>query len=105
MTELYSLGLGVGTQNSNGDWLEVFYPAPLLAPDAATATAIAEFTGYSGGNQAITLDANECNTLADALQIAGNSEQAAIASRFFHSKRPLVVTLLASDEAPSSVPE
>ena len=26
---LYSFGLGIGTQNNNGEWLEVFYPKPL----------------------------------------------------------------------------
>ena len=47
MTTLYSLGLGVGTQNAKGDWLEVFYAAPLLNPSAKTATAIAKVVGYS----------------------------------------------------------
>ena len=28
MTALYSLGLGVGTQNGKNEWLEVFYPRP-----------------------------------------------------------------------------
>lgn len=105
MTQLYSLGLGVGTHNSKGEWLEVYYPAPLLNPDAATAQAVAQAVNYAGGNQAIALDVAATGTLAEALEKAGNSEQAAIASNFFHSKRPLVVTLLETDAAPVSVPE
>ncbi|MFT6757909.1 MAG: 2,3,4,5-tetrahydropyridine-2-carboxylate N-succinyltransferase, partial [Chitinophagales bacterium] len=27
---IFSLGLGVGTKNSSGEWLEVFYPAPVI---------------------------------------------------------------------------
>ena len=29
----FAFGLGVGTRNSKGDWLEVFFPRPILAPD------------------------------------------------------------------------
>ena len=28
----FAFGLGVGTQNSKGEWLEVFFPLPLLSP-------------------------------------------------------------------------
>lgn len=30
MSECFSLAIGVGTQNTAGDWLEVYYPQPLL---------------------------------------------------------------------------
>lgn len=105
MTEVYSLGLGIGTQNSQGQWLEVYYPSPVLKPDTATAQAVSQVMNYSGGNEAVTLSADATVALADALEKAGNQEQAAIASRMYHSKRPLVATLLATDTAPSSVPE
>ena len=32
MSECFSLAFGIGTQNSAGEWLEVFYPQPLLNP-------------------------------------------------------------------------
>lgn len=105
MSALYSLGLGVGTRNSKGDWLEVFYPQPLLNPDPAVAAAIANTLGYSDGNQAITIDSAKLDTLATALEAAGAPEQAALARSFHSSKRPLVATLLATDAAPTSVPE
>jgi 2,3,4,5-tetrahydropyridine-2-carboxylate N-succinyltransferase len=105
MTKLYSLGLGVGTQNLNDEWLEVFYSQPLLNPAEATAQAIAEAVGYSGGNQAFQLDVDGMQPLAEALEAAGDDQQAAIARAFIHSKRPLVATLLAEDAAPASVPE
>lgn len=105
MTQLYSLGLGVGTQNVNGDWLEIFYPSPLLQPTAATAQAVASILGYSGGNQAITLSTDQAVKLAEALNAAGDLTQAAIARQLGNSQRPLVATLLETDAGPSSVPE
>ncbi|MCP8898620.1 2,3,4,5-tetrahydropyridine-2,6-dicarboxylate N-succinyltransferase [Gilvimarinus xylanilyticus] len=105
MTDLYSVGLGVGTQNSKGEWLDVFYPAPLLAPDANTAKALADTLDYNGGNQIIALSNEQAKTLAQALSAAGNSEQAAVAESLSDSQQPLVATLLAQDEAPASVPE
>ncbi len=105
MTTLYSLGLGVGTQNSKGDWLEVFYAAPLLNPAAETAAAIAKIVGYSEGNQAITINHEQADEIAEALAAVGDSAQAALATHLTSSDRPLVVTLLATDASPSSVPE
>lgn len=105
MTKLYSLGLGVGTNNNKGEWLEVFYPQPLLNPEPAVADAVAEILGYEGGNQALALDSAKIEPLAAALENAGNAELAAIVKSFQHSKRPLVATLLETDDAPASVPE
>lgn len=105
MAQLYSLGLGIGTTNSKGEWLEIYYPAPLLNPDGKTSDAVCQALGYSEGNQAIALDRGKLEKLAVALDEAGNSELAGLARRFQDSKRPTVATLLASDEAPASVPE
>ncbi len=104
MSKLFSIGLGVGTQNSKGEWLEVFYPQPLLNPSDAVATAIADSLGYTGGNQAIALESAQLDALASALDTT-DAEQAAIVRSFANSQRPLVATLLADDAAPSSVPE
>lgn len=105
MTKLYSIGLGVGTQNKINDWLDVFYAAPLLNPDVATATAIATFFNHQTGNHTYNLTPEKATTLASVLIKAGNNEQAAIASSFVKSLRPLVVTVLTEDLAPASVPE
>lgn len=105
MTELYAIGFGVGTQNANGEWLEVFYPQPTLNPSAAVAQAIAEALNYQGGNQAIALENAQLAPLAKALEAAGDSEQAAVVTSLQDSKRPLVAAVLSEDAAPSSVPE
>ncbi|UTF60491.1 2,3,4,5-tetrahydropyridine-2,6-dicarboxylate N-succinyltransferase [Gilvimarinus sp. DA14] len=105
MTELYSVGLGVGTKNRKDEWLEVFYPAPELNPDQATAKALSDVLDYQGGNQVIELTVDTCQRLAEALNAAGNIDQAQVALQLTASARPLVATVLASDAAPESVPE
>ncbi|MEZ5528517.1 MAG: 2,3,4,5-tetrahydropyridine-2,6-dicarboxylate N-succinyltransferase [Porticoccaceae bacterium] len=105
MTALYSFGLGIGTQNNNGDWLEVYYPQPLLNPSEKVVNAAKSALDYTGGNQAIALDATKLDKLAEALKNAGADDQAAIAEQLKQSARPAVATLLAADEAPASVPE
>jgi 2,3,4,5-tetrahydropyridine-2,6-dicarboxylate N-succinyltransferase len=105
MTNLYALGLGIGTQNSKGDWLEVFYASPLLKPSIATVDAFAKVLGYQGGNKAIVITNKQSSDIAHALEAAGDSQQAALARKCSDTKRPLAVTLLASDAAPSTVPE
>ncbi len=105
MSNLYSFGLGVGTHNSKGQWLEVYYPKPLLNPTAALAAAANEALGYSGGNQAIALDNSQLAALAAALEAAGEADQATLARSLQESQRPLVATLLSEDAAPASVPE
>ena len=50
MSKLFSLGFGVGTNNNKGEWLEVFYPQPLLNPSEAIASAVSEVLGFTGGN-------------------------------------------------------
>lgn len=102
---LYSFALGVGTQSSKGDWLEVYYPQPLLTPDAKLVEAVADALQYQGGNQNIILDEDKLGALAAALTDSGFTEQAELAQQFSGSRKPLVAVLLETDESPQSVPE
>ncbi len=95
----FAFGLGVGTQNSRGEWLEVFFPEPVINPSAALAAAAAT----AGNDRA--LDADALDALGMALTEAGETAQAELAARFAGSDRPVVAVLLAKDEAPASVPE
>ena len=95
----FAFGLGVGTHNSRGEWLEVFFPAPLINPPAAVAAAVANCDSDTA------LDAAALDALKDALEAAGASEQAAIAAQFADSEQPVVAVLLQKDAAPANVPE
>ncbi len=101
---LFSLAFGVGTQNRQGDWLEVFYAQPLLQPAGELVDAIAPLLGYAGGNQAIAITTTQAAQLADALKPL-DTAQHALLTRLAESQRPLLVTLLAEDAALTSTPE
>lgn len=101
----FALGFGIGTQDSSGNWLEVYYPAPQLHPDRALIDALRAVLGCSAGNQLIALDATAWRKLADALSQSNQSEAATLADQLAGSQRPGCVMLLAEDSAPTTVPE
>ena len=101
---LFSIAFGVGTQNRQGNWLEVFYAQPLLKPSEQLVAAVAPVLGYSAGNQAIALSKAQAAELANALKDI-DSAQAALLTRLAESQKPLVATLLAEDAALTSTPE
>jgi 2,3,4,5-tetrahydropyridine-2-carboxylate N-succinyltransferase len=101
---LYAIGIGVGTHNSQGDWLEVYYPQPLLNPDSGLVAALAGI-GYQQGNMTVALDNADIPALSDALSAAGAEELAATIAGMASSTRPLVAVVLAEDSAPATVPE
>jgi len=101
---LFSLAFGVGTQNRQGSWLEVFYAQPLLHPSGELVAAIAPLLNYEGGNQAVTINTTQAAQLADAIKPL-DTAQHALLTRLAESQRPLVVTLLAEDAALTSTPE
>ncbi len=103
-TTLFSLAFGVGTQNRQGAWLEVFYAQPLINPSAELVAAIAPVLGYPGGNQAITFNVDLAYKLAEAAKSV-DATQAALLTRLAESQKPLVATLLSEDATLTSTPE
>lgn len=103
-TSLYALGIGVGTQNTAGEWLEVFYPRPLLNPASELSGAL-DTLDYAGGNAVLALKAAQLSGLSAALDVAGESALAESVRQMGASSRPLLATILATDTAPESVPE
>ncbi|MDR9468937.1 2,3,4,5-tetrahydropyridine-2,6-dicarboxylate N-succinyltransferase [Marinospirillum sp.] len=103
--QLFACGLGVGTQNTQGEWLEVFYPHPLLNPDTDVTQALIDATGYEGGNQVLSIPADRLEALSEALDAANRLDLAVIAQQLKRSHRPLVVNMLAEDTVPESLPE
>ena len=95
-----AFALGVGTQNSKNEWLEVFYQKPVFQP-ATDLVEAAKAAGYTSGNQAIELNAEKLETLSAAL----TGEQAALAKTLTASKAPTVLVVLESDEPSQSTPE
>lgn len=97
---LYALGLGVGTQNSQGQWLEVFYPAPRLNPSSTLCDALLQNFGSAGSH---AMSGAQAASLADKLT-AADAELAGTLKTLSRAERPLVAVLLAEDAAPADVP-
>ncbi|MEM1111014.1 MAG: 2,3,4,5-tetrahydropyridine-2,6-dicarboxylate N-succinyltransferase [Pseudomonadota bacterium] len=95
----FAFGLGVGTHNSQGEWLEVYFANPILAPSPELAAAAAGLD-----NEAV-LDADQIRALAGALREAGEHEQSELAERLQDSAAPVTAVLLTEDAAPTTVPE
>ena len=95
----FAFALGTGTHNSQGEWLEVYFPQPIMAPDTALLRALGDI------DNAATLSAQDMAALAARLESAGAQEQAALARQLQESQGPLVAVLLETDTAPNSVPE
>jgi len=99
---LYALGIGVGTKNAAGDWLEVFFPAPLFDLDDALPGALAS-AGYGAGVH--PLDAASLDALGKLFASAGHPESWSHCETMASSQRPAVLVILAEDAPPASVPE
>ena len=95
-----AFALGVGTQNKNSEWLEVFYQKPVFQPSADLLSA-AKAAGYQGGNQAIELDSAKLEALTNQL----SGEQAELAKTLATSSAPTVLVVLESDEQSTTTPE
>lgn len=101
----FSLAIGIGSKNQKGDWLEVFYPKPLLNPEAKLLEAISGLIDYQGGNTSIELDSKTCHALEDLFVHLDEKELATMMLSLEESSQPRVVTILATDDAPTSTPE
>jgi len=98
-----ALGLGLGTKNSTGDWLETFYPKPLYQPDAALVEQVRAALGLASGNSTLELNNEQLDKLAQlSSQASGIAE---LAASFQNSKRPAVIVIIESDETATSTPE
>ena len=102
---LYSLAFGIGTKDSADNWLECYYPAPILAPEANLQQAILPVLEYSGGNQSIELDQQQINQILDNFGASQNQEQIDLLSNLTLIKKPIVICILENDSSPTSVPE
>lgn len=98
---LHSLGIGLGTRNSRGEIIEVYYPIVLREPDPAFAAAVAAASAYAGANAACALAPAAASSLVPlAPQSVQDTLRALTAAR-----QDLTVMFIAQDSAPASIPE
>jgi 2,3,4,5-tetrahydropyridine-2-carboxylate N-succinyltransferase len=95
----FALGLGIGTRDSKGRWLEVFFPQPLTGVDPGVAEAVRPYSS------ADALSDDAASALVAALRDCGEHAAAELAGRLGDASRPMACVLLDSDAPPASVPE
>lgn len=99
---MYSFAFGIGTKNLNGDWLEVYYPAPLFKPERELMSQVSSVLSYQGGNMNINLEPDAIIILAATLN---NPEQKALLEKMKDSVNPCIATFIESDSELTSTPE
>ena len=89
----------MGTRNSRREWLEVYFPRPILIPPSQL-VALAEDSDSES-----VLDESRLRQLQQDLAAAGEADLAAFAGRLRDSGRSGVLVLLREDAPPRNVPE
>jgi 2,3,4,5-tetrahydropyridine-2-carboxylate N-succinyltransferase len=102
----FAFGIGIGTQSSAGDWLEVYYNKPLLNPSEQLVKAVGECLDYEvGSDAAIEICQEQLKALEVALLSIDEEQQAEVIEMLKGTSQPMVITILATDSAPASTPE
>ena len=96
-SSLYAFGLGIGTRNAKGEWLEVYFPTPLLNPPDALIQQLAPLLGYTEGNHWITVE----GAAKDALSRLNDET----IQTLVRSPKPLIAVFLGQDLPPEGVPD
>lgn len=101
----FSIALGTATKNRDGKIIEAFFPTPALNPSEELVKAVAAVVSYKEGNQSIEVTPAQCADLAVAFEAAGDEKSAQFAAKASQSSQTLVLVILATDTAPTSVSE
>ena len=97
MGSLHGFGLGIVSENAQGEPLDTFYPQPLTEVSGGVAALLEGVTGR--------LDNAQLTELASGLKAAGDDTLAQLAQQLTHASQPVVATTLADNSAPTSVEE
>ena len=99
MSNIFAMALGCGSKNRDDQWLEVFYPDPVINPDSKLVDVVSEEVGYEGGNAALELTHRQIQHLAREWREAGFEHEASYAVAFQESERPVVLTILKATQS------
>jgi len=97
-----AIGLGVGSKNANGEWLETLFPSPIYQPARDVATSLREALSLEAGNQTATLSKESLQTLADTHALG---ELSVLAEQLTNSERPVALVIIEEDTTATSTPE
>ncbi len=106
---MFAFGLGIGTINTKGDWLEVLYPVLELNPAKEVVEQIRSMSDNQSGRWTGTPDAGQLGRLAEVLQGAGLDAAAERTRQLARSpvggRQRLIILMLEEDGPSASTPE
>ena len=101
-----ALGLGIGTKNAKGDWLDTYFPAPIYQPSAELVSSVRAKLSLAAGNATLALSSAQLGALA-AVDHAGLAKLAdSLKSKLKDTaQQAAVLVIIETDETASSTPE
>jgi 2,3,4,5-tetrahydropyridine-2-carboxylate N-succinyltransferase len=103
MSSLYTFGIGVGTKNARGEWLEVYYPAPLVNLDPKMSRVIRSVFSDLGSD--IEPSPEQLASLVSALESNNFNELASIIKTLQTTNKCIVAVLQDKNLSPKTVPQ
>ena len=103
MSSLYNFGIGVGTKNARGEWLEVYYPAPLVNLDPKMSRVIRSV--FSDLSSDIEPSPEQLASLVSALESNNFNELASIIRTLQTTDKCIVAVLQDKNLSPKTVPQ
>jgi 2,3,4,5-tetrahydropyridine-2-carboxylate N-succinyltransferase len=101
----FALAFGTATKNRDQKIIEAFFPNPLLNPSEDLVAIVGALVGYQGGNATFEITAEISEQLSAAFNGADETANADFSTAAAKSIQPLILTILATDEAPATVAE
>lgn len=99
---MFSFALGIGTKDSSGEWLEVYYPDPWFEPSKELLAPLLDVLKYEGGNVVMEIPSVQVSVLATQIKDPDITRLLGIMQEHHE---PLVAVILESDAKCQSVPE
>ncbi len=106
--ECFAFGLGVGHQNSENQWLDVYYPKAICRPNPALVSIISEVFDWDRINVSRQITADDLDDLLESLEESNDGDAESLLralTPLAGTEQPLAISLLATDDKPTSVPE
>lgn len=96
-----ALGLGIGTKNSKGDWLDTYFPAPMYQPGKSLVAELRSLVNLDSGNQTLELTSEQLAALSNST----DTQVSATASSLTNTKQAAVLVIIETDDTAASTPE